>query len=119
MGDFLGRLTGIIAGSACFLENGIFLVQSAYSVMLGKMMENRLISFIVLLPVFLAACGSLDAANSVDETPSPLPTIAPTPSVAECTAQSIESVDYAQPGDWITGATEGYAVTMIEYGDFQ
>jgi hypothetical protein len=115
----LGGSAGIAAGNTCFLENGIFLVQSAYSVLLGKMMKKRLISFVALFPVFLAACGSLDAATAIDETPSPLPTFAPPQSVAECTAQSAEPVDYAQPGDWITGATEGYAITMVEYGDFQ
>ena len=39
--------------------------------------------------------------------------------LAQCTAQSVEPGDYAQPGDWITGATEGYAVTLVEYANFQ
>jgi len=39
--------------------------------------------------------------------------------MATCTAQSQELGDLAQPGDRITGATEDYAVTLIEYGDFQ
>ncbi len=38
---------------------------------------------------------------------------------AQCTAQSAKSEDIARPGDWIKGATENYAVTLVEYGDFQ
>ena len=82
-------------------------------------MKKRLISFILLIPICLSACGGSNDAAPVDETQIPLSTITPAQSAAECTAQSAEPVDYAQPGDWITGATEGYAITMVEYGDFQ
>jgi cyclophilin family peptidyl-prolyl cis-trans isomerase/protein-disulfide isomerase len=87
--------------------------------MLGKMMNKGLISFMALFPILLSACGGSNTASPVDETQVIQPTAAPPQSMAVCTAQSGEPVDYAQPGDWITGATEGYAVTMIEYGDFQ
>ncbi len=50
--------------------------------------------------------------SSVDQVDSPnVP--------AQCTAQTIKMEDVAQPGDWIKGATEGYSVTLVEYGDFQ
>lgn len=71
------------------------------------------------LALILSACSTKSAE------PTPLP---PTPteedlrvvySEAECTATSQEQIDYYLPGDWVTGAVEGYATTLIEYGDFQ
>ena len=82
-------------------------------------MKKGMILFLLLFSVLLAACGASNTSITIDETETTQPVAAPEQSIAVCTAQSAESVDYAQPGDWITGATQGYAVTMIEYSDFQ
>jgi cyclophilin family peptidyl-prolyl cis-trans isomerase/protein-disulfide isomerase len=78
-------------------------------------MKKHLIPLIIFVSISLSACGT---SNS-DPTSLPPLTLPPPQSIAQCTAQSQESEDLAQPGDWINGATEGYAVTMIEYADFQ
>jgi hypothetical protein len=83
------------------------------------MMKKRLITFIFLFSVVLSACGGSNSTPEPDATQTPPPTTAPPLVTAKCTAQSVEPVDYAQPGDWITGATEGYAVTLVEYANFQ
>jgi hypothetical protein len=82
-------------------------------------MKKIQIFLIILLSTYLSACGSSNNEPGTPEIPPSLPTLPPTRSVAQCTAYSQESIDLAQPGDWISGATEGYAVTMIEYADFQ
>jgi hypothetical protein len=82
-------------------------------------MKKGLTLFILLFSLALSACSGSNVTPQPGEGVTPLLPTAPLQVTAQCTAQSAESVDYAQPGDWITGATEGYAVTMIEYGDFQ
>ncbi len=80
-------------------------------------MKKRLLSLFFLLILVLPACGG--AVNNTSPTDTPEVDNGPTSSMATCTAQSQELGDLAQPGDRITGATEDYAVTLIEYGDFQ
>jgi hypothetical protein len=82
-------------------------------------MKKRLITLIFLFSVVLSACNGSIGASAADETQTPPPTTTPVQVTAQCTAQSVEPVDYAQPGDWITGAAEGYAVTLVEYANFQ
>ncbi len=82
-------------------------------------MKKYLILLIILLSMSLSACGNLNNEPGTTETQASPPTLPPIRQVAQCTAQSQESVDLAQPGDWISGATEDYAITMIEYADFQ
>ncbi|MEK6222965.1 MAG: hypothetical protein N2D54_12025 [Chloroflexota bacterium] len=79
---------------------------------------------ILTFALFLAACGSnttLPNTEVAAEPPAPTPTEEPfiSSSVAQCTANSADRPDFTLPNDWITGATEGYAVTLVEYGDFQ
>ena len=80
-------------------------------------MKKRIISLLFLLIMVLPACGG--ATDNTSPTDTPEVENGPTSSMATCTAQSQELGDLAQPGDRITGATEDYAVTLIEYGDFQ
>ena len=40
-------------------------------------------------------------------------------SAVTCTAVSQEKIELNQEGDWITGVTERYSVTITEYGDYQ
>jgi hypothetical protein len=79
--------------------------------------KKRLISLLCLLILVLPACGNANDNTSPTDTPEV--DNGPTSSLATCTAQTQELADLAQPGDRITGATEDYAVTLIEYGDFQ
>lgn len=82
-------------------------------------MKKGLILFLLLFLIALSGCSASDAGLVAGETVTPLLAVDPLQAAAQCTAQSAEPVDYAQSGDWITGATEGYAITMVEYGDFQ
>jgi len=82
-------------------------------------MKKHLIPLIISLLISLSACGILNNESRTTESQASPPTLPPTRQFAQCTAQSQKSADLAQPGDWISGAREGYAVTMIEYGDFQ
>ena len=82
-------------------------------------MKKYLIPLIILLSISLSACGNSNNESITTETQASPPTLPPIHQFAECTAQSQESENLAQPGDWITGATEDYAITMIEYADFQ
>ncbi len=82
-------------------------------------MKKRLLSLFFLLILVLPACGGANDNTSPTDTDTPEVNNGPTSSVAICTAQSQELGDIAQSGDRITGATEDYAVTLIEYGDFQ
>ncbi len=82
-------------------------------------MKKYLILLIILLFISLSGCGTSTNESRISETQASPPTLPPIRQVAQCTAQSQESIDLAQPGDWISGATEDYAITMIEYADFQ
>jgi hypothetical protein len=82
-------------------------------------MKKYSILLMILLSISLLACGNSNNEPRSTEPQASSPASLPTRSVAHCTAQSQESADLAQPGDWISGTTEGYAVTMIEYADFQ
>jgi cyclophilin family peptidyl-prolyl cis-trans isomerase/protein-disulfide isomerase len=115
----LGRFTGIDAGNAYILKGDVFLVKSIRSPFMGKMMKKGSILFLLLFIIILSACSASDTGLTAGETVTPLLAADPLQVAAQCTAQSAESVDYAQPGDWIAGAVEGYAVTMVEYSDFQ
>ena len=102
-------------------------------------MKKLSLSVLLLLMLFLSACGggnnaADNAANNNEpaqeansgitvledteiepEAPASFEASGP----ATCTAESAEIPDLAEEGDWISGATEGYSVTMIEFGDFQ
>jgi hypothetical protein len=82
-------------------------------------MKKYMIPLIIIISMSLSACGASNNEPSTTEPQASPTALPPLISTAECTAQSVEPEDLAQPGDWITGATEGYAVTMIEYADFQ
>ncbi|MDH5606839.1 MAG: hypothetical protein OEY93_08125 [Anaerolineae bacterium] len=78
---------------------------------------KKSVSFSILgLALLLSSCFQTPPAPA---TPTPTDEPGIITSKATCTATSEERPDYALPGDWISGATEGYATTIIEYGDFQ
>ena len=100
---------------------------------------KKYIITILLLGTILIACSSTDeqstpnieSNNTLNQetNTSETPVIKESPTLEQieaqvsssvtCTAVSEEKIELAQAGDWITGVTEGYSVTLIEYGDYQ
>ena len=87
-------------------------------------MTKRLIFSLIFIVILLAACSSGEntannynnsATNEISSDDQAEPSNLP----AQCTARSAKSEDIARPGDHITGAVDGYAVTLVEYCDFQ
>ncbi len=80
------------------------------------------ILILILAVMALAACngdGQANATNDGNNNSSNGTSSSSQSSLGECTAQSQELPDLALEGDHLAGELENYAVTVIEYSNFQ